>query len=181
MSNQSYKTSQRGFTLIEVMIVVLIIAVMSTLGIASYFTFIEENQVKGAAQEVQTFLRDIQNKAKMGDRGVGTCSTNGLPSTVLNNTFKGWRVSFVGGKVSAQPTCSAGSGDASGDAEYLTLPTAMYAEIAPTGALTFKPLYSNIDPAADRMIRVYDTRNASICYYFTIDTGGNIKKVAKCP
>lgn len=58
-----------GFSLIELMIVVTLIGIASSLVTASFLTFERSNRVKNAALALKGDLRFVQNKALSGDKG----------------------------------------------------------------------------------------------------------------
>lgn len=169
-------SKETGFTLIEVLVVVAIIGLMSAMGMASYFEFADNNRIKGAAQEVQVFLRDIQNRAKMGDRGEGFCATNGANS-VLGKKFEGWQVSFSAGgtKIEAWPLCD---GSTKGTVKTYNLPIPTEFANDPTSEIVFPPLYTNLQGGSPVTVQVTDKDSVAI-YEFTISAGGSMSKIEK--
>lgn len=91
------KLYSAGFTLIELIVVVVIIITLTGLGIAGYNSFNQRQTLRQAAEEVKSNLRDAQNRALSGEkdcticRGADlTCGTNDDP--VLNY----WLFSITG-------------------------------------------------------------------------------------
>ena len=167
--------TNNGFTLVEILVVVAIIAIMSGLGIASYFRFLDRQRVYGAAMEAQVFLRDIQNRAKMGDRGDGVCATYSDAATVLSNRFDGWQVIFTGGTdIQARPVCSNGLGDA----KTYVLPAQLRNRLQIVGdTMVFPSLYGNVSAGAYSCVVVRDTNNPDLVFSFRVAAGGAISSL----
>lgn len=68
----------KGFTLIELIVVVVIIITLTGFGIAGYNNFNQRQTLKQAAEEVKSNLRDAQNRALSGEKGSDliTCGAN---------------------------------------------------------------------------------------------------------
>jgi len=184
---------QGGFTLIELMVVIAIIGIMSTLGIASYFRFTDDQRVRGAALETQSFLRDIQNRAKMGDRGNGACATDGDPGGVLGKVFCGWEVTITNGsnQASAAPLCDNRSKDVlnanpnpvacdsrylqKGDSKTYDLPHPVI--FGGDADIVFPHLYDNLSTGANSCIITKDSTDNSLIASFTIAAGGGLSNL----
>lgn len=61
------KGAESGFTLIELMIVIVILAILATLAIPSFTDFIEKNRVKNAAEDIYALLNQAKSEAVMRD------------------------------------------------------------------------------------------------------------------
>lgn len=61
--------AKRGFSLIELMVVVSLFGIAASLITASYLTFERNQRVKGAAEQIKSDLRLVENKATSGDKG----------------------------------------------------------------------------------------------------------------
>jgi prepilin-type N-terminal cleavage/methylation domain-containing protein len=178
------KNRQTGFTLVEVLVVVAIIGLMSTMGMVSYFRFADTSRIRGAAQEAQTFIRDIQNRAKMGDRGEGDCATNGGAGAVITNRFLGWELTFGGDTITARPMCDGGMGVPKQyflpqptlfiDAEPLFFPSLYYtgagAQINNGDDDVWVKVTDNINPA-----------NRTTTWGFKVELGGAIGSLVENP
>lgn len=64
---QTYKSGSQklGFTLLEVLIVVLVIGILSATAVGSYSGVIQDTRIKSASDRVETFLRANQNRARL--------------------------------------------------------------------------------------------------------------------
>ena len=67
------KSSSGGFTLIEVLVVLAIMAVVVRLGIASYNNFQESKKIEVVAENVASTLRLAQSKATNGQKNCTAC------------------------------------------------------------------------------------------------------------
>ena len=77
----------RGFTLIEMLVVITLFGIVSTLVTASYITFERNQRIRNATQTLKNDLRFVQNKALAGGKGANSeCS--------INDTLAGWYVTF---------------------------------------------------------------------------------------
>src|SRR4030042_3903407 len=74
-----------GFTLIELLVVFSVIAILFTIGFASYQSFNRKQIVVQAAKELKENLRLAQNKASVGEKPTG-----------CTGTLNGWQVAFSG-------------------------------------------------------------------------------------
>lgn len=61
--------AKRGFSLIELMVVVSLFGIAASLITASYLTFERNQRVRSAAEQLKSDLRLVQNKATSGDKG----------------------------------------------------------------------------------------------------------------
>lgn len=85
-----FKVMPKGFSLIELMVVVSLFGVAASLVTASYLNFERNNRVKSAATAFKNDLRLVQNKAASGDKGaVDVC-----PKT---STLGGWYLRIQSG------------------------------------------------------------------------------------
>src|SRR3989344_245162 len=77
-----------GFTIIELLIVMSILGIATTLVSAAYLSFEKRERVKSAALDLKSNLRLAQNKALSGDKGIQG-SGEECPTT---STLVGWFV-----------------------------------------------------------------------------------------
>ncbi len=80
-----------GFTMIELLIVLTILGVATTLISASYLGFEKRERVKSAALEVKNQIRFAQNRALSGDKGIPN-DPAGFCDTSAGQTLVGWYV-----------------------------------------------------------------------------------------
>ena len=92
---------KRGFTLIEILVVVGIMAVLTAVGVASYNTIGDRAKAQQTAQLIATHLRSAQKDA---DAGVGTFK-NGLPQCTKTDPFYGIQVSYAPSTITMTTLC----------------------------------------------------------------------------
>lgn len=93
--------TQKGFTLIELMIVVAIIGILAAIGIPSYQNYIARSQASEA------FALMTGGKLKIQDNlQAGACTAAGAAATTANNTISGKYGNLV-----ISGTAAAGAGD----------------------------------------------------------------------
>ncbi len=91
------KSMQKGFTLIELMIVVAIIAILAAIAIPQYQTYIVKSQVTraiGEAGDLKTMVEDCLNNGQVtiGPSAAGantTCDPNATGSDILTGATQG--------------------------------------------------------------------------------------------
>jgi|GEM_PF-5169530 len=79
-----------GYTLIELLVVISISTVLFFLSIASYQTFNKSQALKAGASEVESALREAQNRAISGNKEETSCPTNGDVDGVPNYLLRNW-------------------------------------------------------------------------------------------
>lgn len=62
---QSYQSDFRGFTVTELMVVVAVVAIITSLALPSYRTLIEKRQVTSGAEQIAAFLSAVQIESVM--------------------------------------------------------------------------------------------------------------------
>lgn len=92
LKTQSSKS--KGFSLIELMIVVSLFGIAAALVTASYLNFEKNNRVKNAAATLKNDLRLVQNKALTGDKGPKGTVCNPTTGT---RTLGGWYLKIQSG------------------------------------------------------------------------------------
>lgn len=84
---------QQGFTAIELMVTLSVLAIMSALALPGFQTFMAENRARGKSIELMGALQTAQSEAKTRNRQVVFTFTNSpLPSASLtgSTTGKSW-------------------------------------------------------------------------------------------
>lgn len=59
-------TGARGFTLVELMIIVVLLAIVATIAVPNFVQFIRNNQVQAKADEIVTFLQYARSQSIVG-------------------------------------------------------------------------------------------------------------------
>jgi len=77
---------RKGFTLIEILVIVTVTGILLGGGLAVYSRFNEKQQVRNAAQETTEFLRTIQKRATAGDKPAGCSQLDGYRVIVTSGT-----------------------------------------------------------------------------------------------
>ncbi|MEK7166140.1 MAG: prepilin-type N-terminal cleavage/methylation domain-containing protein [Patescibacteria group bacterium] len=92
-----------GFTLLEIMVAISVIALLASMGYVSYQEFNRRQALIGANQTFRSNLRDIQSKASSGVKPTsGVCNSP--------NTLTGYQVSYINStQYRSEAFCSAGA------------------------------------------------------------------------
>lgn len=85
---------QFGFTLVELMVVVFIIAAIAVFGVPSFGNYIANRKVNAAATQIASSLQMARSQAVTLGRNVGICGTNQTATSCANgsNWSDGWIV-----------------------------------------------------------------------------------------
>ena len=84
-----------GFSLIELMVVVSLFGLASSLITASYINFERNQRIKNTASRIKNDIRFAQNKATTGDKGPG-----GVDCDASSTTLGGWYFEIEAGQTS---------------------------------------------------------------------------------
>jgi type IV fimbrial biogenesis protein FimT len=75
--------ANRGFTMIELLVTISVIALLVTLSIPSFRTWVNNQQTRAAAETIQNALRLAQSTSLHQSRSVTLCLTDATPSSSL--------------------------------------------------------------------------------------------------
>lgn len=137
--------STRGFTLVELMITLALLAIVATIAVPNFVQFIRNNQVQAKADELKTFLQYARGQA------VAT-----RKSYELTTGADAWSIKPVGGDIERS----------------LELNSAQAAAISSIASVTFMPNGSVVAAAAITVCRDQDAGNG---YFIEIQRSGVIK------
>ena len=99
---------RRGFTIIELLVVISLLGITTTLVSAAYLSFERRERVKTAALDLKSNLRFAQNKALTGDKGIPGSGEE----CAYGNTLVGWfvRLDTTGSSYEIVGTCQSSPG-----------------------------------------------------------------------
>jgi prepilin-type N-terminal cleavage/methylation domain-containing protein len=147
----------RGYTLVELIIAVAIIAILVTLGISAY-TQAQGRQIgKSAAELILSTLQENQKQAKIGNKD-------------CIGQYLGQIVSFSAGgnTITSQSSCAGGS---LGAVKTTTISNIAFVS---GSTITFKPLASGIDLGAGVSTLLLKFISSSLTYQIQITSPGTI-------
>ena len=153
----------------------------------SYFKLQERQRVENTAKDIITYLRDIENKARTGDRGTGNCHPSNTAKAVSNKNglqLKNWETTINNLSIDSKPHCLPGNATAStsdtvGNSVSFTPNTSTNnLQLRCTGSsnckvtIQFEPLFGNtlVNGSKNQKFILYDTVN-NYCYTFQIKNG----------
>lgn len=107
----NFRGKKNGFTLLELMISVTIMMLMVGLGLASFITFNERQQLTGAAKELQEFFRSAQTRARTGDipEGCGAFSGYNVQMAIDSSSAQMFAICSNGNVLRAEKSLTGGS------------------------------------------------------------------------
>ncbi len=85
--------SQRGFTLVELMVTVAIVAILSAIAIPSYNSFITKSEIRTAQADLQALSLNLENRYQR-TLSYPVVATN--DATSLKAAFTSWKAASTG-------------------------------------------------------------------------------------
>lgn len=147
----NHPVDSRGFTLLELLVVVSILVLLFGVGIASFNTFNRRERLKQAALNFKSTLRFAQTRAISAEKPA-SCVTN-------NSTFVGIRIEFTSNSYTVKHVCSDGN---AGTDEATTLTKGVTFSSLPA-PFTFAALTRLTNLVSDQTIQLTNgTENYSI-------------------
>lgn len=151
------ETRNKGFSLIELLVVTTVIVSLTGLAISNYTSFTDVQKIRQAGRTLKNNLRFVQTRATSGVKPVTCDDTNPLSA---------YRVTFTATTYSYQAVCSTG---VAGTMSSISLPN----------GLSFSPLPAAFDFRVLTGSATRDTililTNSSRSYAIQINGNGNIE------
>ncbi len=85
----TFMKNNKGFTLMEMMVVIAIIAIIATLAVPSMRTTIQRSQVSEQTQQLSTFLQESRGKAVIRRVPYETTIASGVPGGFTDTSANG--------------------------------------------------------------------------------------------
>lgn len=150
-----------GYSLIELLVVMAIIAILAVFGIAAYQQFNKTQTLRQAAMTVKNDLRKAQTRAMASEKPTTGCTA-----------LDGYKVSFTSANTyQIQAKCSNGLGSPT---DY-SLPTGInFTFTSYPATFLFKVLGQGVDISSSSVI-VIGICGFNKLYRITVTTGGEIK------
>lgn len=100
-----------GFTMIELLISITIMMLLLGVGVASFISFNERQQLSSAAKELQEFFRSAQTRARTGDvpQGCGSLSGYNIQMAVDSPSVQMYAVCSTGNILRSEKSLSGGA------------------------------------------------------------------------
>lgn len=138
--NNKFKV-QNGFTLVELIVVVVIILTLTGFGIVSYNKFNQKQALTQTAFEIRNNLRDAQNRALSGDKDCSKCKgADAICGTADDLVLDNW--SFT--KTSATSYAISGSCNSqpfsTNYTKTFTLASGLQFNVSTTTPILFRPI-----------------------------------------
>lgn len=156
-------SARRGFTFIELLVVMGIIILTSTGGLVSYRSFNQRQQLVAAGKQVHQALRTAQTKAQVGDKPDG-CGAEALTAYGVTGTLSGRTVRI-------QAHCGS-----SGPITVKTFDLNSSVSFTSSFDVRFNNLYGGTNQSSDTSIVVFQT-STSKNYRITVFPAGAISDV----
>lgn len=157
----------KGFTLIEILIVISIGSIVMTIAAARYNQLTQRKRIEQQTKNTVTFLRKIKKMADSGEKF-------GCNGTLLQ--YNVWNYNSPPTQLSSVGVCDSGSGTA------IVLDNQSGTKVQLDRSFKFLPLSKGTDvdnpatPVQEVVTIVVSNNNGSISRSITIDSGGNINE-----
>jgi type II secretory pathway pseudopilin PulG len=149
---------QRGFTFIELLVVLTIVILTSTGGVVSYRTFNQRQQLIQSGKQLYQSLRIAQTKAQVGEKP-DVCAANGVTAYGITGSSGGRTIVTQAHCGSAQTTSS--------------LPLDDSVAFSSSFDVRFMTLYGGVNSSSPVVIRLVHAASAKQ-YQVTVTPGGGI-------
>lgn len=106
ISPARFAKSRRGYTLIEVLVVTVIITLLSGIGVAGYNNFNQTQKLKEAAEKIKIVLREAQNASLSGQKESVICAGADSGTTSDDFVLDYWEVNFASDSFTIFGVCS---------------------------------------------------------------------------
>ncbi len=166
--------NSRGFSLMELLIVITVLGIMAAVSIPTFMSFIQASQTRGAAQELVTILNQARQLAITRNRSIQinfpAAPSSAAPATTLRFV---WTTAVAG-----DPPCVCWLGPRTDGNGYITL-----ANEAGIVSASANPAFNSLGAATTPgIIRVQNLRGTS-CLEVAVSASGRIRtqSATACP
>lgn len=90
IQQSSFQRTAEGFTLVELMVTVAVLAILTTLAIPSFTTLINSNQLVSQANELVAVMQGARSEAIRRNTRVYLCSSSDGATCASSDTWTGW-------------------------------------------------------------------------------------------
>lgn len=92
-------TASRGFTLIELLVTLSIAAILLTVAVPNFITFVQNNRLAGQANDLVTMLNYARSEAVKRNQNITVCSSTTGTSCAGSTTWDSGLIVFVDNNV----------------------------------------------------------------------------------
>jgi len=170
------KRLQKGFTIIELLVSISVIAIISGIGFASFTQFNRKQQVTNTVMMILSDLRLAQSKAQSSeippDTPTPPCETPFCATICHGNPLVGYKVEFAADNLSysIKAVCPPNTPS---PIKTVTLPGGIV-RVSGFSSVTFKPLQAGIQFVGVNKLVISATYDASLTKTINISSGGEI-------
>lgn len=94
--------NSKGYTLVELLVVIIITAIIATMGFSAYRIARDKQEIRSAGETVEGILREAQKASNVGERD---CA-----APIDGNPLQFYRVTMSGNSITVQAFCQLTSG-----------------------------------------------------------------------